>query len=219
MRQTITIFLIALLLGSGITWWMIPPEVIDRTNYEQEKLDSLTTIIGNRQATNKSLKDSLEQTAESFREYVNEHQGQVATLTTVRGQLNTKIDALQDSLEAAQSDFDISFVCNETTPPDTTLEYARTFSNGLFEVTSFNRFSGDRFNDSLAVQRLRDFRIDLALLVSEDRRSVESIVTSEDFDSLSISAQTQIKPPDRKLPWTVFIAIGAGLVEVAKLIF
>lgn len=218
MDKTTLIIAIALfVIGAGLAWYLKPAERIYHTEHQQRAIDSLTTALVNAQSTKESLRDSLEGTSQKFQEYVQNHEGEVSSLTTIRGRLNTRIDALEDSLENVQSDYDLSFLCSDEPVEPRVLPYTRTFGNKLFEVTSYNRFTQDTFNDSLSLKHLRLPRIDLAILQSEDRRTVESIATSQDYDSLRVTAQTEIKPPKDGLHWSVLIAIGALVREGVRL--
>lgn len=219
MRSELTIFLVALLVGGSLAWWFKPAEIIDRTDYQQEKIDSLTTVIRNRMATAESLRDSLAETSEAFQEYIRESDREIATLTTIRGRLELRIDSLQDSLATSNVPFVDLDITAESGIADTTITRTATFGNGLIMATSNNIFQDNQFRDDLSIQQLRDIRIDLALLVSDDRRTVESIATSQDLSTLNVSAQTEIKPPKRKVKWWQWLLLGAIIPEGVDAIF
>lgn len=205
------IMLVLLALASfGFGWFFKPAEVIDRTNYQQETLDSLTSVIRNRHATAQSLRDSLKNTSEAFKQYIDEHQGEVATLTTIRGRLRTQLDSLA-GVNRRLSAVALLDTLGGQVFKDTTLVFTRTFGDSLFKVTSNVEFLADSISNRLQLETLRQVRLDVALLVSEDQRTVESLVTSPDFDSLRVSAQTQIELPKKRLHWTIILATGALL--------
>lgn len=218
-KSIIYVFLLSLLVGGGLGWYFKPHEIIDRTNYQQQKLDSLTAVIRNRTATAQSLKDSLAQASQAFQDYINEHQGEVATLTTIRGQLNLQLDSLREANSALSA---ITLL----TPPgdstgnvfkDTTITTQKTFGDSLLQAISNVRFEADSLSNDITIKQLRPVRIDLALLVSEDRRTVESVATSPDFDSLRVTAQSQIRPPKDKIHWSVKVGVALLVREAIRL--
>lgn len=209
-KGTIFLFVLLLFVGGGLGWYLKPNEVIDRTNYQQEKLDSLTSVIRNRTATAQSLKDSLAQTSQAFQDYINEHQGEIASLTTIRGQLNLKLDSLQRVNQTLSALTLLNPDSSNQVFKDTTITTIETFGDSLLAAQSDVIFQSDSLENKLRISQLRPVRVDVAILVSDDKRTIESIATSPDFDSLRVSAQTTIEPPKEKIHWTV--KAGAVLV-------
>lgn len=217
-KETIFLLVLILFVGGGLGWYFKPHEVIDRTNYQQQELDSLSVVIRNRTATAQSLRDSLSETSQAFQDYINEHQGEIASLTTIRGRLNLQLDSLKRVNQTLSALTLLNPDSSGQVFKDTTITRTETFGDSLLSAQSEVIFKSDSLENKLRISQLRPVRIDVAILVSDDKRTIESIATSPDFDSLRVSAQTTIQPPKEKIHWTV--KAGAVLIirELIRLI-
>jgi len=213
-KSSILLIVAFTVIGFGLAWYFKQPEIIYQTSSQQRQIDSLTSVIQNQRTTKSALTDSLKGTSKAFQEYIKKHRGEVASLTRIKGKLNLKIDSLKNENNTLSALTLLNDGNSDQVFKDTTITNSQTFGDSLLEAISNIRFKNDSLSNDLKINQLRNVKLDLAILVNDDRTVVESIATSPDFDSLKVKAQTTIKPPKRKIPWYVFTAGGALFVKL-----
>lgn len=217
--KQLVLLLLLLAATAGVTRWLTPPEIIFSTQAQQKELDSLTVELQNTVADKRTILDSLDRVSDAFRDRLKQKDERIASLSRITGTLRLERDSLSDVVSAGLIDLVVP-VRKDTAGRlregvafrDTTLVARSVFGDSLIAATARGGIRSDSlFVEPPDIAVLRPVRLDVAVLVSDDRTAVHTIVTSRDLQDLRVESMTEIRPPRRKFPaFWVGMAIGFG---------
>lgn len=221
-----TVFVVIVVIGLswGIARWTAPQYTEIQTVPQERVIDSLTTELHATRINRNDLLDSLRERShltDKFRNEIKEAEGTIAQYVRMIGELKLKNDSLRKSAHVIATAYDLLEYRNnnEVGLIDTTLTHSTTWGNGLIGSRAFTYFRNDSVYMAQEIEQLRPVKIDQALIISDDRREVRSIVTSPDFKKLKVESYSELHPVDNNsLPWKwIFAGVGfATGVYVAK---
>lgn len=204
----ITLVIIIGLVAGNVYQYQNPTVV--EISLGQTAIDSTTWVKRTAFATRGLIIDSLRSQNETLADRIRRSKDRIASYTSIIGQLRLKVDSLErgpvrlDSIFAGTPDLNVM---------DTTVTFRKTFSGGLFQVTSDIIFDWPYLDNRLQLTQQRPIRIDMASTLGRDPSRMLIYVTSPDFADLKYQSYTELKL-QKKFPkfW-----LGAGMGVAATL--